>query len=77
MFKYYIRNIVKQLLFFFFFNITIPAYIKKKQAIALGRRIEDSNNTIEIISCSFCISLDRKYVFDQRFSKYCSEYYRR
>jgi hypothetical protein len=39
-------------------------YIKKKQTIALGRRIKNSTNTIEIKPCSIYISSSRKYIFD-------------
>jgi hypothetical protein len=55
--------------------MTVPAHIKKKQAIALGCCIEDSNNAVEIIPYSFYISLDRKYVFDRKLSKRYSECY--
>jgi hypothetical protein len=74
-FKYHIRNIIRQLLPFFFFIIIIPAYIKNKQAITFGYRIENSNNAIEIISCFFYVSLDHKYIFDQKLFEYYSEYY--
>jgi hypothetical protein len=56
--------------------MTVPAHVKKK-TIAFGRRIEDSNNTVEIIPYSLYVSLDQKYVFDRKLSKRCSEYYYR
>jgi hypothetical protein len=59
--KYYIRNIAQGLLSSFFF-ITVSVYTKKKQAIALGCRIEDSTNTTEIKACSVCMLLGRKYI---------------
>jgi hypothetical protein len=39
-------------------------YIKKKQTIALDRRIENSADIIEIKPCSVYISSSRKYIFD-------------
>jgi hypothetical protein len=60
---------------FLSFNMPVSAYTKKKQAIALGRRIEDSADVIEMKSCSICILSGRKYVFDQLLSGCCSEYY--
>jgi hypothetical protein len=58
--KYYIRNIVQGLLFSFLFIITVSAYTKKKQAIALGRRIEDSTNAAEIKPYSVYVLSGRK-----------------
>jgi hypothetical protein len=75
--KYYIGNITQGLLSFFFFTITVSAYTKKKQAIALGRRIEDSTNAAEMKPCSVCVSSGRKYVWDRTLSDRCSKYYRK
>jgi uncharacterized membrane protein YiaA len=44
--------------------MTVSAYIKKKQTIALGCYIKDSANVIEIKPYSVCISSGRKYIFD-------------
>jgi hypothetical protein len=75
--KYYIGNITRRLILSFLPIITSIVYTKKKQAIVFGRYIEDSFYIIEIKPCFFCVSLERKYMFDRRFSKYYSEYYYR
>jgi hypothetical protein len=62
---------------FFFFNITVSIYTKKKQVIALGCHIEDSANIIEIKPCFIYILSGRKYIFDRILSGYYSEYYRK
>jgi hypothetical protein len=71
--KYYIGNIVQGLSSSFSFTITVSAYTKKKQTIALGRRIEDSTNAAEIIPCFVCVLSGRKYVWDRTLSDCCSE----
>jgi hypothetical protein len=55
----------------------VSAHTKKKQAIALGCRIEDSTDIVEIKPCSICVLSGRKYVFDQTLSSRYSEYYRK
>jgi hypothetical protein len=62
---------------FLFFNMPVSIYTKKKQTIALGYRIEDSIDIIEIKPCFIYISSGRKYVFDQTLSSYYSKYYRK
>jgi hypothetical protein len=62
---------------FFFFNMLVSIYTKKKQTIVLGRRIEDSTNIIKIKPCSIYMLSSRKYVFDQILSGRYSEYYRK
>jgi hypothetical protein len=57
--------------------MTVSAHTKKKQAIALGRRIEDSINAAEIKPCSVCVSSGRKYIWDRMLSDRYSEYYRK
>jgi hypothetical protein len=73
--KYHIGNIVQKPPFFLLFIMTVSAYIKKKQTITLGCRIEDSTNTAEIKPCSVCISSGYKYVWDRTLSDCYSEYY--
>jgi hypothetical protein len=61
----------------YIFTITISAYTKKKQAIVLGRCIEDSADIIEMKPCSVCMLSGRKYIFNQTLSGRYSEYYRK
>jgi hypothetical protein len=68
--------LLEGLLPFLFFIITVSAHTKKKQAIALSCRIEDSTSAVEIKPCFVCISSSYKYVFDQSLSGRYSEYYR-
>jgi hypothetical protein len=57
--------------------MTVSAHTKKKQAIALGRRIKDSTNAAEMKPCSICMLSGRKYVWDRILSDRYSEYYRK
>jgi hypothetical protein len=49
---------------FLSFIITVSAYIKKKQVIALGYCIKDSADIIKIKLCFVYILSSRKYIFD-------------